>query len=184
MDTDSREHRQHETPGCSPRDETASRSRDVALPPAIERWSVLALIRIGRRAGECIDHALEPLGLQLRHLRVLLILQAVGPLSQAALTKPVEVDRTTMVGVVDDLERLGLAERTPDPRNRRTNAIQLTEGGRRMLDRADAALEAAEAEFLHGFTAEERAQFRALVDRLLEPDRERFQAAVRERMFE
>jgi DNA-binding MarR family transcriptional regulator len=51
--------------------------------------------------------------------------------------------RETLVGLVDDLERLGLAERRRSDADRRIQAIHLTDKGRTVLAQA---LEVAEAE--------------------------------------
>jgi DNA-binding MarR family transcriptional regulator len=58
------------------------------------------------------------------------------------------VDRTTMVAVVDGLERAGFVERERDPGDRRAYALRATANGRRVLGRARRAVERAEARFL------------------------------------
>ncbi len=54
-----------------------------------------------------------------------------------------QIDKSPMVGLVDDLERLGLAERRRSETDRRIQAIHLTDKGRTVLAHA---LEAADAE--------------------------------------
>src|SRR5690242_9684997 len=59
--------------------------------------------------------ALAPLGMGVKSVGALTVLQAEGPLSQRRLAERQGIDRTTMVAVVDELERLGAVERRKDP---------------------------------------------------------------------
>ena len=108
--------------------------------------------------------ALAPLGLSVKAVGAMTVLEAEGPLSQRRLAERQGIDRTTMVAVVDELERLGAVERRRDPGDRRANALRLTEGGRRLLGRARTAVASAEAAFLAP---------------LPEPDQQRLRAALR-----
>jgi DNA-binding MarR family transcriptional regulator len=91
-----------------------------------------------RHANKAFVAALEPHGIQGRHFGVLYQLDMHGPLSQRRLMDLTGEDRTAMVRTVDDLERLGLAERRPDPTDRRAHAVQITDAGRQK--RADTAV--------------------------------------------
>ena len=51
-------------------------------------------------------------------------------LSQVELSEKTEVDRTTLGGLIDRLEKSGLVERYPNPVDRRAHLIQLTVKGR------------------------------------------------------
>jgi DNA-binding MarR family transcriptional regulator len=92
--------------------------------------------------------ALAPFGIDGRELAVLARVDAPEPLSQQQLAARLEVDRTTMVALVDALEGKGLVARRPHPDDRRKNAVELTDAGRRTLAEAGAAADAAQAEFL------------------------------------
>jgi DNA-binding MarR family transcriptional regulator len=50
--------------------------------------------------------------------------------TQIQLAALADLDKTTMVSTVDDLERLGLAERRPSATDRRARIISVTEKGR------------------------------------------------------
>ncbi|MGH2742911.1 MAG: MarR family winged helix-turn-helix transcriptional regulator [Thermoleophilaceae bacterium] len=71
-----------------------------------------------------------------------------GALSQQRLGRRQGVDRTTMVAVIDELERKGLVERRRNPRDRRAYSLHATAEGRRVLGRAGQAAKRAEHEFL------------------------------------
>jgi DNA-binding MarR family transcriptional regulator len=92
--------------------------------------------------------ALAPFGIDGRELAVLARIDGPQPLSQQEVAARLGVDRTTMVGLVDALEGKGLVARRPHPDDRRKNAVELTEDGRRTLVDGGAAADAAQAEFL------------------------------------
>src|ERR687895_2801260 len=78
----------------------------------------------------------------------LAVLEEEGPLSQHRLAERQGIDRTTMVAVIDELERAGAVERRRDPRDRRAYSLQATPRGRRVLKRAAEATRRAEEGFL------------------------------------
>jgi MarR family transcriptional regulator for hemolysin len=55
-----------------------------------------------------------------------------GDLTQIELAKLADVDKTTMVVTMDELEAEGLAERRPSPADRRARIVVVTEAGRRV----------------------------------------------------
>jgi DNA-binding MarR family transcriptional regulator len=109
---------------------------------------------------------LEPSGINGRELSVLLLLDAREPESQQATAERLEVDRTTMVALLDGLEAKGLVARQADPSDRRRNVVALTSKGRRTLEKAVKASDEAEARLLGPLDASERKQLRALLARL------------------
>lgn len=83
----------------------------------------------------------------------------VGAL-QRELSTRLGYEPSAIAGLVDDLEKLGFAERRPSPDDRRSRIVVLTENGRRFLRDTDEAglrvtndllapLDAAERETLH-----------------------------------
>jgi DNA-binding MarR family transcriptional regulator len=91
------------------------------------------LIKAAQRVREVYEEALKPTGLTAKHAGVLMILEEKGSLSQHELGKCAYIDRTTVVGLMDDLERLGLVERKEHPTDRRSHAIYLTTKGKDVL---------------------------------------------------
>lgn len=79
-----------------------------------------------------------------------LVMQALAarddPPDMAILAEMTQLPPSTMTSVVDRLERDGLAERGPHPRDRRKILVSLMEKGRTLLERLDAEA--------IGFTAE------------------------------
>jgi DNA-binding MarR family transcriptional regulator len=83
--------------------------------------------------------------------------------NQAELAKQLGVDRTVMVYLVDDLEKAGLAERLPDPNDRRSRLIRATAAGRERLACAQSAISAAEAELLAALSDDEQKALRGML---------------------
>ena len=131
--------------------------------------------RLGPLLGRAHDahrrlslEALAPLGLGVKSVGALTVLRAEGPLSQRRLSERQGIDRTTMVAVVDELERLGAVERRKDPGDRRANALHITPQGRRLLTRARKAVASAEEAFLAPLPAAEQQRLRAALRTLVE----------------
>jgi DNA-binding MarR family transcriptional regulator len=114
--------------------------------------------------------ALAPLDLDGRLLAVLVILGAEGPALQARLAERLQVDRTTMVALVDRLEQAGLVERHRDPTDRRGYHVNITTTGSTALQHALDAVQTVERDFLSALSKPEQRQFRALLAKVaLEP---------------
>ena len=136
------------------------------LPEPIRRSLAFTLMRAAHGLRECVERSLEPLGIRGPHLFILTVMHTEGPMSQTALTKRLWIDRTTMVHIIDDLERLGLVERTRDPNDRRANAVRVSPRGEEMLVQAGQFARAGEAEALSALSPEEQEQLRSLLARL------------------
>jgi len=113
--------------------------------------------------------ALAPLGINGREAAVLRAIDEGGPASQGEVARAMNVDRTTMVALIDELEVKGLVQRRQDPDDRRKNAVELTEAGCGVVRLAADAAGQAEREFLGPLSAAERAQFKKTLRALLGP---------------
>jgi DNA-binding MarR family transcriptional regulator len=108
--------------------------------------------------------ALAPLGINGRELAVLTVLGGTEALAQQQAAGKLNVDRTTMVDLVDALERKGLVERRADPADRRRNLVHLTADGRRTLAEGERVYQ--EAERALDFTDAELTDLKALLRRI------------------
>jgi DNA-binding MarR family transcriptional regulator len=143
------------------------RDAEAIDPPAALMTSTAFLLgRAARAASELVAGVLAPIGLHTRHYGVLMALAEGGPSSQHRLGRWLGIDRTTMVAAVDELERLGLVVRKPDPADRRAYRVELTGRGRGALVRAAGAVARAEATLQATLTTDEAHQLRALLTRL------------------
>ncbi|MCP9964734.1 MarR family winged helix-turn-helix transcriptional regulator [Actinomadura madurae] len=81
-------------------------------------------------ARGALSDELRPLGIETRHSAVLSALDRLGPTSQRRLGALLGLDKSAVVRIMDELERLGLAVRNRSAHDRRAYAIELTaEGG-------------------------------------------------------
>jgi DNA-binding MarR family transcriptional regulator len=126
--------------------------------------------RVARLAGDLLAEALAPLGLRVRHFGVLSALAEGGPASQQALGRRLDIDRTTMVATVDQLEQLGLVARKPDSSDRRAYRVELTARGRTTLVRLTGAVAAAERALLVPLASKEQETLRSLLRKVAARD--------------
>jgi len=136
----------------------------ASLPESLTYWPGYLLAFIAEHATERFERAMAPHGVRSKHAQALLVIDAEGPMSQRALGRRLRIDKSPMVGLVDDLERLRLAERRRDESDRRVQAIHLTAAGRDALARI---IEIAEAENAATFGVLEDSEREALHDLLL-----------------
>jgi DNA-binding MarR family transcriptional regulator len=127
---------------------TAGETRRATTPRATDRPGDrspfalgLLLRRAHWRAAAVMSEALRPLGIELRHFAVLLVLVDRGPTEQRDLVDATGSDKAGIMRVVDDLERKGLAVRKPVPGDRRVRAVEITPKGLELFDSAHIAAE-------------------------------------------
>ncbi|GAA3159342.1 MULTISPECIES: MarR family winged helix-turn-helix transcriptional regulator [Streptomyces] len=141
-------------------------------PYAPRRIRVLPSWLLGRAAARghrLVAEALATEGMRMVHHAVLSAVAESGPVSQAELGRTVGIDPKDMVTVVTDLQRDGLVTRTPDPADRRKNAVALSAQGRRVLRRTQRLGDRANDELTAALTPAEREQLIALLTRIVRP---------------
>ena len=106
--------------------------------------------------------ALEDLGVSPRGHHVLATARQ-GSYTQTELAQIVGLDKTTMVVTLDELERLGLAERRPSATDRRARIVAVTPAGEAKVREAEAIAERIHADVLAALPERER---QALLDGL------------------
>ena len=126
------------------------------------------LAQLGTHAHQRLAERLIRLDLHPRHFGMLSHLAVSEGQSQQALSDALGIRRSAMVALVDDLEERGLAERRPDPADRRAYTLYLTPRGRQTLARMRRAAREHEAELLAALDASERSQLIELLQRLAE----------------
>jgi DNA-binding MarR family transcriptional regulator len=100
------------------------------LPESLTHWPGYLTAFIAEHATERFERALADQRIRTKHASVLAVIDAEGPMSQRELCRRLRIDKSPMVGLVDDLEQLGLAERRRSDADRRVQAISLTGKGR------------------------------------------------------
>jgi DNA-binding MarR family transcriptional regulator len=146
-----------------------------------QRQDALAYVRLGYLLKHAqlsysglAASALAPFGIDGRELAVLAFLSRSDVMSQQEVARRLGIDRTTMVALIDGLERKNLVERHPDPDDRRRNIAALTAGGRETVAAATRAADEAERRFLEPLGEAGARRFKDDLRSLLgaaEPDR-------------
>jgi MarR family transcriptional regulator, lower aerobic nicotinate degradation pathway regulator len=112
---------------------------------------------LARRMRLRAESALAPLGLRSRHLVALTVLRGGGGSStQQALSTTLQIDRTNLVGLLNELEADKLIERRRSSEDRRRHIVELTAAGADLLAKVELALAAVEDEVLGGLDDEQR----------------------------
>lgn len=87
-------------------------------------------------------------------------------LSQSRLAEAMEVDRSTIVAIIDQLEARGLAVRGRAPTDRRSHCLALTAKGRTAIRRIERLVHAHEQAFAAHLSPAERAELIRLTTKL------------------
>lgn len=97
---------------------------------------------------------------------VLVLIECNPGLKQTELAKAVHLDRSTVVSVVDSLQRRGLVTRRAVAHDRRSNALELTPAGGTLLKTLKRRVAAHEKRLARGLNARELATLAALLQRI------------------
>jgi DNA-binding MarR family transcriptional regulator len=112
------------------------------------------------------DHALRDLPGGPRGYQVLTAGVGEPPQNQGAIAGELGIDRTVLTYLIDDLERLDLVNRRPDPADRRSRMVVATAAGRATWQRLQDELRRVEAHVLSPLPAAGTATFLALLRQL------------------
>ncbi|WP_416961867.1 MarR family winged helix-turn-helix transcriptional regulator [Streptomyces sp. Agncl-13] len=126
------------------------------------------MYRLGLRSGQLFNTFLQESGLRLRHYALLRFLATSEGALQRELSTRLGYDPSAIVGLVDDLEKLGFAERRPSPDDRRSRIVVLTQDGRGFLRDTDEAGLRVTNELLAPLDATERETLHTLLQRVAE----------------
>jgi DNA-binding MarR family transcriptional regulator len=143
-----------------------SRQPEGLAPHRLRGTVAWLLGRAALRGHQLTYQLLDGAGLRKSHYAVLAALAEFGPAAQADIGRRLGVDRSDMVGVLNDLERAGYVSRVPDPSDRRRNRVSLTAGGQSALGRSDRLVTQADAALLGPLSPAEREQLVSLLGRI------------------
>src|SRR4051812_23726104 len=113
---------------------------------ALTCYTGYLLRRAHVRAADCVKESL-PASNRLRDILILSMLEERAPISQQQLAELTGVNRTIVVKLIDDLEDRGLVDRSRNPADRRSYALQPTAAGRKALAGLQPAVDRGEARF-------------------------------------
>ncbi|WP_332671920.1 MarR family winged helix-turn-helix transcriptional regulator [Aromatoleum sp.] len=102
---------------------------------------------------------------------VLVIIDANSGLKQSELARAAHLDRSTVVSVIDNLERRGLVERRAADNDRRSNALVLTPDGSALLKKLKRRVNEHEKRLVQHLTEDERQTLVTLLQRIFPENR-------------
>jgi DNA-binding MarR family transcriptional regulator len=124
------------------------------------------LVQLGTHTARQFAEELAPLGAEPRHVGMLTRLAANEGKSQQAIGELIGLNPTQMVFLVDELEERGWVERRRNPADRRSYALLLTDAGRDMLAKVQAAGRAHQQRLGAALSPREREQLTSLLRRI------------------
>jgi MarR family transcriptional regulator, lower aerobic nicotinate degradation pathway regulator len=142
---------------------------DRAMPPDPDAENEVAefagqlFFRLWRASHTQTAAVLQSIGLTPPLFAVLNYLRAREGAIQQQIGSAMGIDPSTMVSLVDQLERAGLAKRRQHPQDRRAREVVITPKGRRTLERARELAEKVEGDVLQGLSPIERRQLVTLL---------------------
>ncbi|MFD0886443.1 MarR family winged helix-turn-helix transcriptional regulator [Streptosporangium algeriense] len=123
------------------------------------------LLRLGGLVRDRVEDELRRWGMTGKELRVMSLAHG-REASQRDLCGLSGLDRTTMVAVIDKLERLGYARRARSEADRRKQLVLLTDEGRLAVEQAVTRMAEVEADFLSPLDPAERGLLNEMIARL------------------
>jgi DNA-binding MarR family transcriptional regulator len=137
------------------------------LSDAGYRRTFYLIKRVETEAGNALDESLRDFDITSGQYLILSLVSREGGRSSAELARRAFVTPQSMNEVIAALESKNYIKRTENPENRRILQVGITPQGRRLLDRCEKNVDAAEEAFLGGLTPKKLAEFRAVMERLL-----------------
>jgi len=125
---------------------------------------------LNRRLNRTLDETLSEFGLDTAEYKALSVLSQAGPPHRSTpgrLSERMELSSGAMTNRLDRLEEAGLVTRLPDPGDRRSVVVELTDHGRETYHRAVGVQAEKEALVAAALNPREKTQLNALLRKLM-----------------
>ena len=116
------------------------------------------------RMFRALNDEMNLCGLSMARTKVLRRLHEQGPTRQNVLAADLGLSPHSITDIVDGLERNGMAERRPDPTDRRAKLVAITDAGQACLGVASAARDRLMGQIFGVLSQEDRAALLRLLD--------------------
>jgi DNA-binding MarR family transcriptional regulator len=128
--------------------------------------ATIALLRTASVVGRALGRVLEPWGLSLAQYNALRIIRGAGSsgIATLAIRERMIEEGTTITRILDKLEQSGYIRRERALPDRRQVMCEATADGRRLLDKIDPIVDAADEEAVASLGARDVAQLIELLD--------------------
>ena len=140
--------------------------REGRAPPAI--MLTIGLVLAGRRWRSLLDERLRPTGQTSARMETLSAILNSPPLSpQVDIARRLRIEGPTLTRMIDALEKDRLVERVPDPADRRTRQLRVTEEGEAVLEEIFDIADEMRERLLEGFDESEIEEVNRVVRKLI-----------------
>lgn len=145
---------------------THSQPQAEPLPESLTRWPGFMLAWVADAAVKEYTQALATIGIRPQHLGILTLLQSKGAMVQARLGDHLSIVKPAIVGLVNELEAMGLVERRPHVKDGRAFEIFLLEAGVQRIRQAESVSRNASSTFFETLKPAEQKTFMQMLTRL------------------
>jgi DNA-binding MarR family transcriptional regulator len=135
-------------------------------PEALGEYTGFLLTWVAARGRDRFATAMAELDLRPPHFGLLTVIDARPGATQQELVAAMDIDPSTMVQIIDELEAAGLAERRVHEHDRRKRAIHLTPAGKQLLRRARKVVGEVAGELFAALSPQERRTLHGLLRKL------------------
>ena len=137
--------------------------------------ATIALLRTASVVSRALSRVLEPWSLSLAQYNALRIIRGAGTggIATLAIRERMIEEGTTITRILDKLDDSGYISRERTLPDRRQVMCQVTTDGRRLLDKIDPIVDAADEEAMESLGARDVAQFVDLLDTIRSANAER-----------
>jgi MarR family transcriptional regulator, lower aerobic nicotinate degradation pathway regulator len=136
-------------------------------PPSLLAQPSYLASQVSKYGRQRLEVALEARDLRLAHQAVLSALDDFGALSQQQLADALDLDKSHLVGRIDELQRRGIVTRTQDPADRRRNRVELTAEGKALAAELKPVAVQSQQGFLDTLSTAEQETLTTLLRRVL-----------------
>jgi DNA-binding MarR family transcriptional regulator len=141
---------------------------EAATPARLTGTPSWLLTQAAGYASRLVADGLSTVGARGYHYRVLAALSEYGAMSQVALGRRSKIYVSDVVATINELAEAAFVERAPDPQDRRRNVITITDAGEQRLRWLDREIETIQENLLAPLEADERAELKRLLARLVD----------------
>jgi MarR family transcriptional regulator, lower aerobic nicotinate degradation pathway regulator len=149
-------------------DTKSTRAGTEGYPAELIASKLFLLKRLGMTAKEDSFRAYEEIGLHPYHYSILALLDEGDVETQGAIAQALGYDKAQVVGLLDELEALGLVERQRDTVDRRRQLVVMTPAGRKALERLRRLSAELDDAFFAALDERERRELHALLLKVAE----------------
>jgi DNA-binding MarR family transcriptional regulator len=145
---------------------SADRPAEHELDAPPWRRVEMTLMATSRAIRRAYDRRLDDIGLNLSEASLLAFVDEHGPTTQTVIAERIGMGRASAGSMIDALERRNLLSRRSDRTDRRAWRVELTQSGRRLVERVSAVDEQLREDLRAGITRAERRELANVLLRL------------------